>query len=118
VIVNLILNAIQAIEGEGDLWISTRYHREGTDALQAPCVELSFRDSGRGIPPHLQEEIFRPFVTTKDATRGSGLGLPITRDIVSRHGGRILVDSLPGEGSTFTVLLPFTRPADHADESP
>jgi signal transduction histidine kinase len=111
VIVNLVSNAIQAIEGEGDVWISTRYHPGGTDPLEVPCVEISLRDSGKGIPLHLQEEIFRPFVTTKEEARGSGLGLPITRDIVDRHGGRILFESRPGAGTTFVVFLPLSPPS-------
>jgi two-component system NtrC family sensor kinase len=112
VIVNLVSNAIQAIEGEGDVWISTRHLPDGAGDLQAPCVEISLRESGKGVDPSLQEKIFRPFVTTKEVTRGTGLGLPITRDIVDRHGGRILFESDPGKGTTFVVLLPLTPPSD------
>ena len=78
---------------------------------------LAVRDSGGGIEPARQEEIFRPFVTTKGETRGTGLGLPISREIVVRHGGRVLVESRPGEGATFTVVLPLT-PAFESKAAP
>jgi signal transduction histidine kinase len=117
VIVNLVSNAIHAIEQEGDIWVEIRLRPEGAEGVRGPCLMLSVRDSGRGIPAGMQEEIFRPFVTTKGEERGTGLGLPICREIVARHGGKIFVASAPGEGSTFTVILPVvpafeTEPED------
>ncbi len=94
-LVNLALNGIQAMESGGELGISVR------------CVDdeirLSVTDNGHGILPGQLEEIFKPFHTTKHM--GTGLGLTITRGIVERHGGRIEVESEPGEGSTFTLVI-------------
>jgi two-component system NtrC family sensor kinase len=71
---------------------------------------LSVSDTGAGIPEADQERIFEPFFTTKDVGKGVGLGLAVVYGIVTRHQGRIELDSQPGEGSTFTVHLP-RRPA-------
>ncbi|MFQ5457387.1 MAG: ATP-binding protein [Myxococcota bacterium] len=114
VIVNLVSNAAQAISGEGDIWIATKVHPRGTSGFSRPCVELSVRDSGRGIPGDMLEEMFRPFVTTKEAGTGTGLGLPISRDIVNRHGGQIQVESEEGRGTVFTVFLPLS-PSSNGD---
>jgi signal transduction histidine kinase len=108
VIVNLLSNAIHAIGEEGEIRIATRFAPEGAEGVPGPCAVLEVRDSGCGIEPAMQEEIFRPFVTTKGEKRGTGLGLPISREIVVRHGGRLVVESRPGEGATFTVVLPRT----------
>jgi signal transduction histidine kinase len=74
---------------------------------------LTVRDSGDGILPPVLPRIFDPFFTTKSVGDGRGLGLSIVHGIVTGHGGAITVDSVPGEGSTFTVYLP--RIADHAE---
>ncbi|OGP84591.1 MAG: hypothetical protein A2Y95_05520, partial [Deltaproteobacteria bacterium RBG_13_65_10] len=110
VIVNLVANAIQAIEGEGDIWIATRLQNDGAQEVPGPCVTIDIRDSGCGIAPSMIEEIFRPFVTTRKDQRGTGLGLPICREIMVRHGGRILVESTLGAGATFTVMIPVVPP--------
>ena len=65
-------------------------------------------DNGCGIPQHVLPSIFDPFFSTKSTGKGTGLGLSMSRNIVRRHGGDIRVRSTPGEGSTFTVLLPTT----------
>jgi signal transduction histidine kinase len=75
-------------------------------------VAIRIRDNGPGIPPDVLPRIFDPFFTTKDVGEGSGLGLSIVHGIVERHGGSIEVDTEPGSGTTFTVLLP--RGADKA----
>ena len=111
-IVNLISNAAHAIPKEGDIWIATKLHPGGSPEFSSACVELSVRDSGRGIPKELLEEMFRPFVTTKEGGSGTGLGLPIARDIVNRHGGQISVESEQGRGTTFTVYLPLSPFSD------
>ncbi|MDP3939326.1 MAG: ATP-binding protein [Deltaproteobacteria bacterium] len=113
VIVNLLANAIQAIPNEGDIWIATRHHANGAEGFSRPCVELSVRDSGSGIPAGMMDEIFRPFVTTKAESSGTGLGLPIARDIVHKHGGRIHVVSELGAGTTFSIFLPLGPLSDH-----
>jgi signal transduction histidine kinase len=112
VIVNLVSNAAHAIPKEGDIWITTRFHPGGSPGFSSACIELSIRDSGRGIPKELLDEMFRPFVTTKEGGSGTGLGLPIARDIVNRHGGQISVESEQGRGTTFTVYLPLSPFSD------
>ena len=69
-------------------------------------VAVQFQDSGQGIAPENLERIFEPFFSTKSAAKGTGLGLSVSYGIVTRHGGTIEVESTPGVGSTFTVLLP------------
>ncbi len=72
-------------------------------------IELRFADNCGGIPPENREKIFQPFFTTKPDGRGTGLGLCIVSDIVSRMGGKIRVESVYGEGSTFILMLPLNR---------
>ncbi|MFQ5680048.1 MAG: ATP-binding protein [Gemmatimonadota bacterium] len=95
-LVNLLLNAIQATPPGGLVRVCTH--------LEDDEIAFEVSDTGRGISPRELGVIFRPFFTTRHS--GSGLGLPISRGIVERHGGRIEVRSREGEGSTFTVLLP------------
>ncbi len=95
-LVNLALNAIQAMGPGGVLQASL----EATDN----AVLFSISDTGAGIYPDDVDRIYRPFYTTKH--QGTGLGLAITREIVERHGGRIEIESRPGEGSTFTLVIP------------
>ncbi len=96
VMLNLALNAIQAISGPGRIVISAR---------RAPgLLILGVEDSGAGIPPEAINEIFNPFFTTKE--NGTGLGLAIVRKIVELHGGNLFVESLPGTGSRFDIHLP------------
>ncbi|HMF43479.1 MAG TPA: ATP-binding protein, partial [Polyangia bacterium] len=75
----------------------------------AAFLEVRFRDTGVGIPPGDQRNLFIPFFTTKE--KGTGLGLPISQRIIENHGGTIEVRSQPGEGATFTVLLPIEADA-------
>jgi signal transduction histidine kinase len=97
VLLNLLLNAIQATEGKGTIQVDLLHKDE--DAI----VVVS--DSGRGIPPEHLPNIFRPFYTTKG--NGTGLGLSLARRIVEEHRGRIEVTSSVGHGSKFVVFLPF-----------
>lgn len=105
VFVNLISNAFQAIEGEGEVRIKAIRSQDG-------MVKIRVRDTGRGIPEDQLGKIFDPFFTTKDVGHGTGLGLFITHDIVVRHEGSILVESIPGKGTTFTVTLPEQEPKE------
>ncbi|MFY9609435.1 MAG: ATP-binding protein [Blastocatellia bacterium] len=103
IFIALISNAFDAMEGEGRLTIRTGWH--DTETERAVCVQFS--DTGSGIPAEHLPKIFDPFFTTKPLGRGTGLGLSVCYGIVSEHGGRIEVDSIEGEGTTFRVLLPI-----------
>ena len=70
-------------------------------------ARIAFRDTGAGINPEDLHKIFHPFFTTKDVGKGTGLGLSISYGIVRNHGGAIEIESTPGEGSEFTVILPL-----------
>ncbi|MEL7657213.1 MAG: ATP-binding protein, partial [Bacillota bacterium] len=99
VFLNLLLNAAQAIEKQGEIIIKTWV--EGNNIL------ISVADNGPGIPPEIQNRIFEPFFTTKEVGKGTGLGLSVSYDIVKKHNGTIEVESTQGEGTTFTVKLPI-----------
>ncbi|HEY5868623.1 MAG TPA: HAMP domain-containing sensor histidine kinase, partial [Candidatus Tectomicrobia bacterium] len=71
-------------------------------------VELDVGDSGDGIPPDQQAHLFEPLYTTKE--EGTGLGLYIVQEVVVAHGGQVTVQSVPGQGSTFTITLPLAEP--------
>jgi len=100
VFMNIILNAIQSIEGSGVVEVSTRLFKKDSSER---FVQIGIRDSGVGIPEQDLENIFNPFFTTKKD--GSGLGLSISHQIVQEHGGYMLVESRPGEGTTFLIQL-------------
>lgn len=99
VFVNLLVNAAQAMEQQGEIMIKT------WAADQAVFVAIS--DTGCGIPPDRLERIFTPFFTTKEAGKGTGLGLSISKEIVERHQGSLSVTSEEGKGTTFLVHLPI-----------
>ncbi|HEX8475773.1 MAG TPA: ATP-binding protein [Pyrinomonadaceae bacterium] len=112
VFLNLILNAQQAIEGAGEITISTSHYEQ---ALQ-PSISIQISDSGRGISEGDVSRIFEPFFSTR--TKGTGLGLWVTQDIVRHHGGRIEVTSTEGKGTTFNIILPVDSPTLETDEIP
>jgi signal transduction histidine kinase len=98
VLLNLCTNAIQAMPAGGVLTLRT---------LTGPdCVVLEITDTGEGIPPEQLNRVFTPFYTTKK--QGTGLGLAICEKLVRDHGGRIEVQSRPGQGTTFHLELPLT----------
>lgn len=101
VVLNLVINAGEAMHGEGALLVETRLEESPR------AVRLRVQDSGPGISHDLLPRIFEPFFTTKRPGKGTGLGLSITHGIVQRHGGKIVVHSRPGHGTTFDVTLPL-----------
>jgi two-component system, NtrC family, sensor kinase len=100
VFMNLLLNAVQAMDERGTLTLSTHYDP------QSQSVDISIADTGCGIPQEQIKRIFDPFFTTKLSGQGTGLGLSIAYGIVTTHGGSISVQSEPGKGSTFTIHIP------------
>ncbi|MBI3013842.1 MAG: PAS domain S-box protein [Candidatus Tectomicrobia bacterium] len=117
VFLNMILNAVEAMPAGGNLRVSTRLLScPGIDPgrRQDRCktdreVEIGFCDSGVGIPEDHISRIFDPFFTTKDS--GTGLGLAIVHNIVAAHGGRVQVNSKPGQGTDLTLIFPGGQPA-------
>ncbi len=103
---NLVLNAVQATAPGGTVTVKTR--------AALATAEIAVIDRGSGVEPKHLETIFNPFFTTKP--EGVGLGLAIVAKIVDEHGGKITVESEPGKGSVFRVLLPMERPAPPAPE--
>jgi two-component system NtrC family sensor kinase len=101
VFMNLLVNAAQAIEKQGEITVRT-WHENGS-------IYAQVTDTGCGVPPDLLNQIFEPFFTTKEAGKGTGLGLSITYDIVKRHNGEITATSEQGKGTTFTVRLPVVE---------
>ncbi len=99
VFMNLIANAIQAIEGKGKVTISTQ-------ALNGSHIQVTVTDTGKGISKQDQQRIFDPFFTTKEVGEGTGLGLYISSNIIQEHQGEIEVESTEGKGTTFKVTLP------------
>lgn len=107
VLINFLLNARDALdnrEGEKIIEISTglRNENDGTKKLV-----VSVKDNGEGISPENMTKIFNPFFTSKEAAKGTGLGLSVSLGIAQAHGGTIEVESTPGEGSEFSLLLPL-----------
>ncbi len=105
VLLNLLSNARTACEGRPGAAIAVSTARDGPDAV------VRVRDGGKGIAPEHLPHVFEPFFTTKDRWASVGLGLSVSYRIVSEHGGRIEVESRPGEGAAFTVRLPAARAA-------
>ncbi|BCA54347.1 putative Histidine kinase [Nitrospira sp. KM1] len=101
VLMNLILNAVQAMKTGGTLTIRT--------AVEEGVCRIEVTDTGSGIAPAVLPRIFDPFFTTKGEGEGTGLGLSVSLGIVERHGGKILVASELGRGTTFTLCLPVSR---------
>jgi two-component system NtrC family sensor kinase len=98
VFMNILINAAQAIEQQGEISISTRHEDSN--------IYITISDTGCGVPEDKINRIFEPFFTTKEVGQGTGLGLSIAYDIIRKHNGDIRVDSKPGGGTTFTIKIP------------
>src|SRR5205085_264550 len=104
---NLLVNAAQAVGGAGEVLIKTK--------LAGDTVVVCVSDTGCGIAAENLKKIFDPFFTTKPVGEGTGLGLSISYGIIERHGGTISVESIQGQGTTFTIKLPVSaRPRAEA----
>jgi two-component system, cell cycle sensor histidine kinase and response regulator CckA len=110
-LLNLIVNAIDAMENGGRLIVSTSVRDRQTQSTNRESsrkfVVISVADTGMGIPSSIQGNIFEPFFSTKPSVKGAGLGLSSTYGIVRKHEGTIELESAPGTGTTFRILLPF-----------
>lgn len=104
VFLNLFLNAVQAMGDSGKLEVTARLTEDGRE------VRIDVKDDGPGISPEHLDQIFDPFFTTKKEGEGTGLGLSVSYNIIKKLGGRITVDSTPGQGACFSVFLPLEKP--------
>lgn len=100
VFVNILLNAAQAMKGQGKITVVTR-------RIVPYTIAVSIHDSGPGVPPEHLKSVLEPFFTTKSKGEGTGLGLAISNEIVCEHGGSIVVENDPEGGACFHVLLPL-----------
>ena len=115
ILMNLAINARDAMGGVGRIELAVGMTTLREKTICASCrkrfrgdfAELTVADSGPGIAPHVLEHMFEPFFTTKEVGRGSGMGLATVHGIVHEHGGHVIVESSPGAGSRFRVLLPL-----------
>jgi signal transduction histidine kinase len=101
VLMNILSNAIDAIEDKGTIRISS--------SKSNGSIRVTIKDSGKGIPENIQSKIFEPFFTTKEVGQGTGLGLSICQGIIEKHHGRIEVKSQVGKGSEFEIVVPVKQ---------
>jgi hypothetical protein len=113
VILNICVNARDAMQAGGELSISTRNMNTDEDGGEAcygiepgEYVEITISDTGSGIPPDVMDKIFDPFFTTKEQDKGTGLGLSTAYGIIKEHGGHIHAESEIGRGSRFIIYMP------------
>jgi len=125
VLFNLCINARDAIEGNGSIGVRLGWHRGPwrcascrAGGERASWVELAVADTGTGIAADVLDRIFEPFVSTKDVGRGSGMGLAMVHGIVHDHGGHVLLETRPGAGSVFRVVLPPAGSSATAEPAP
>ncbi|MCF8159509.1 MAG: HAMP domain-containing protein [Polaromonas sp.] len=122
VVMNIMVNAQQAIDGAGTIAVVTRAYvaktSQETGKKSTPMVELAIKDTGCGIPEANMQRIFDPFFTSKEVGKGTGLGLSVSYGIIKAHGGEIKVASVVGQGTTFRILLPITSPFSESELSP
>ena len=109
----MVITAVDAMPAGGDLQVSTARSLQpqracGLEKLQE-FVSIAIGDTGVGIPDELQSAVFEPFFTTKPKGKGTGLGLPIVRGLAEAHGGMIMLNSVPREGTRITIIFPPER---------
>jgi signal transduction histidine kinase len=109
VLLNVLANSVQAIDGKGDVTIRT--------SRSDGHVAVEIEDSGPGIPEHLLGKIFDPFFTTKEVGKGTGLGLSIARSLMNAHGGDVRAANRAGHGCVFTITLPIEGAPHESSES-
>jgi PAS domain S-box-containing protein len=122
VLMNLCTNAGHAMGEKGgvlevkvaDVQLKADFMAQHKELKPGPYLELSVSDTGYGIPAHLLDRIFDPFFTTKEKSEGTGMGLSVVHGIVGSYGGKIIVSSEPGKGTTFKIYLPTVE----RDEAP
>ncbi len=105
VVVNLVLNALQAMPRGGRLTVKT--------LMSGDHIFLIVEDTGIGMSKEVLKQIFTPFFTTKDVGQGTGLGLPVVHGIITSHGGSIHVESNVGGGTRFEIQLPVEEPSEN-----
>jgi len=107
VFINLFMNALDAMPDGGRLEITASVSENDAKAGSRDFLTVNIKDNGTGIPPHIQEQIYEPFFTTKGEGKGTGLGLSICSGLIRSHGGTIDISSTPGEGTRVTIQLPL-----------
>ena len=111
VFINLVTNAVQAMDGQGTLTIATKH----LPSAEGDSVEVSFEDTGCGIEQEYLDKVMDPFFTTKPVGQGTGLGLSIVRQIVDQHGGQVFIDSEVGRGTRITLNFPVRPNLDEEE---
>jgi len=111
VFMNIIINAAEAMDGDGTLSIRTFLGGDGKS------IQIEFTDTGHGIKEEDKKRLFEPFFSTKEVGKGTGLGLAISYSIIQKHEGEIKVSSQEGKGSTFTVVIPVKREIEYDESS-
>ena len=106
VIINLVRNAAEAIDGEGSITLRARADRARLNGAMRDVAILEIADTGKGIPPEVEKRLFDPFFSTKET--GTGLGLSTAARIVDKHGGLLQYQTLVGHGTTFGIILPLS----------
>jgi signal transduction histidine kinase len=115
VLLNLINNAFYACSEQSKLFQSSELWKSYQPLVAVSTtklddrIQISVRDNGPGIPPHIVDKIFQPFFTTKPTGQGTGLGLSLSYDIIKAHGGELKVETKEGEGTEFIVNIPLNK---------
>jgi signal transduction histidine kinase len=115
-LVNLVVNARDAMPDGGQITVSVEEAAPEARPEARDYLHIRIRDEGAGIPPELIERVTEPFFTTKAAGKGTGLGLSMVAGFIEQSGGRLRLESQPGQGTEVLILLPATRPSTDAPE--